>query len=256
MESKLIRALRLASSPVAVILTDRRPEHALQFKEHAFGCVASSLLAVARGRTAVFDRRTFGCPGGGTGLGFGDQYQQCAFAIEELLSTGGREAGARLQRRSRMADGERFFKSPQQVRAWLGTLPFTEVPSTYVVMTPIEQTPEDEKPTLVMFLVNPDQLSALVVLSDYQHGSGDSVGARFGGACQSILFGYAEAQRAHPRGIIGFFDIAQRMHVDRELLSFTVPFAMYLEMEASVEGSFLEMEDWQQLRARAGAQSS
>jgi uncharacterized protein (DUF169 family) len=252
MNSRLVEALRLASSPVAVILTDTRPPGALQFKEGGWGCVASMMVAVSKGRTAVFDRTTFGCPGGGTGLGFGDQYEQCGFAIDCLLSTGSREAAGRLRRRSRMAEGERFFKSPEQVRAWLGTIPFTDVPCTYVVLKPLAQTSHDDQPALVVFLVNPDQLSALVVMADYERGTGDGVVARFGGACQSILFGYAEARRDRPRGVIGFFDIAQRMHVGRDVLSFTVPYPLFLEMEANVEGSFLELDDWRQLQARQG----
>ena len=40
------------------------------------------------------------------------------------------------------------------------------------------------------------------------------------------------------------------MRVDREILSFTVPFKLFLEMESNVEGSFLEMEDWLKLRDR------
>ena len=45
-------------------------------------------------------------------------------------------------------------------------------------------------------------------------------------------------------------DIAQRGKVDRDMLSFTVPWSLFLEMEASVPGSFLEMEDWRELRKR------
>jgi hypothetical protein len=52
--------------------------------------------------------------------------------------------------------------------------------------------------------------------------------------------------------VIGFFDIAQRTRVDRNTLSFTVPWSLFAEMEASVEGSFLELSDWQKLRARQG----
>jgi hypothetical protein len=36
----------------------------------------------------------------------------------------------------------------------------------------------------------------------------------------------------------------------RELLSFTAPWALFLEMESDVEGSFLELGDWRELRAR------
>ena len=89
-------------------------------------------------------------------------------------------------------------------------------------------------------------------MADYERGSGDAVVARFGGACQSILFGYAESRRDCPRGVIGFFDIAQRMHVGPDVLSFTVPYSLFLEMEANVDGSFLEMEDWRRLQARQG----
>ncbi len=152
-----------------------------------------------------------------------------------------------------MAEGERFFKSPDQARQWLDELPFMEVPFDYVVLQPLEQTSPAAPPALVVFFVNADQLSALVVMADYQRGSGDAVLARFGGACQSILFGYAEFLRDRPRGVIGFFDVAQRMHVGSDVLSFTVPYALFLEMERNVEGSFLEMEDWRQLQARQGS---
>ena len=73
MKSPLVDALQLSWSPVAVILSDTAPEGALRFKEGRWGCVGSTMTAVAKGRTAVFDRATFGCPGGGVGLGFGDQ---------------------------------------------------------------------------------------------------------------------------------------------------------------------------------------
>jgi len=250
MKSKLVDALRLDSSPVAVILTDTKPEGALQFKEGRWGCVASTMLAVAKGRTAVFDRETFGCPGGGTGLGFGDQYRQCGLAIDALLSTGDAEIAAQMQRSTRMGEGERFFKTPELVRTWLGSVPISDVPTEFVVLEPLEQVSAEDEPALVIFLVNADQLSALAVMSDYARGSGESVIARFGGACQSILFGYAEAQRDEPRGIMGFFDIAQRSRVSRETLSFTAPWALFREMEANVAGSFLEMEDWRELQGR------
>ena len=252
MRSKLVDALNLTMSPVAVILTDEKPEGALQFREGGWGCVGSTMVAVAKGKTAVFDRNTFGCPGGGVGLGFGNQYELCGFAIDSLLSSGSEEAASESRRGSRMAEGERFFETPELVRTWLANMPLTDVPTEYVLMKPLDQVAEDEQPDLVIFFVNADQLSALAVISDYRRGSGESVIARFGGACQSIIWGYDEAKRDRPRGIIGFFDIAQRKRVDRETLSFTVPWSLFSEMEGNVEGSFLELEDWAKIRERQG----
>ena len=89
MHSRIAEALALKHSPVAVLLTDTRPEQrAAQFKEGSWGCVAAMLQAAAKGRTVVFDRKTSGCPGGGTGLGFGNCY--VGFPIDRLLSTGGK----------------------------------------------------------------------------------------------------------------------------------------------------------------------
>ena len=250
MDSKLADALRLSSSPVAVILTDRKPEGALQFKEGRWGCVGSMLLVAAKGHAAVFDRTTFGCPGGGTGLGFGNQYEQCGLAIDFLLANGSKEIADTMERRSHMEEGERFFKTPEMVRQLIASMPITDIPTEFVVFKPLDQVVEGDDPALVVFFVNADQLSALVVMSDYARGSGAGAIAPFGGACQSVLYGYAEAQRESPRGVIGFFDIAQRNRVDRETLSFTVPYTLFEEMETNVEGSFLEMEDWRELRER------
>lgn len=249
MESTLVEALGLTSSPVAVVLTDSKPDGALQFREGRWGCVGSMLVSASKGRSAIFDRQSFGCPGGGTGLGFGNQYEQQGFAIDRLLACGSSEIAAKMQRKSHWEEGERFFKSPELAGAAIASLPMTDVPTEYVVFKPLELAEQDE-PTLVVFFVTPDQLSALVVLSGFDRGTNEGAIAPFGAACHSILWAYAEARRDEPRGVIGFFDIAVRSQVPRDTLTFTVPYAMYRRMEGNVAGSFLELDDWLELRGR------
>jgi uncharacterized protein (DUF169 family) len=251
MNSKLIDALKLKMQPVAVILTDNKPEAGLHFKEDSYrGCVASMMIASSKkSRIAYFDRKTYGCPGGGTGLGFGNCYQN--FAIECLLSTGNKEKATEMERRSSyMMEGERFYKSPEIAGKWVDSLPFIDVPANYVVFKPWGQLTEQDEPVLIIFFVNADQLSALLVMADYDRGTNQSVIAPFGAACQSILFGYAEAKKENPIAVIGFFDISQRSSVDRETLTITAPYKMFLEMEHNVEGSFLEMHNWKKLLER------
>ena len=205
------------------------------------------LLAAEKGKTVVFDRRTFGCPGGGVGLGFGAAYE--GFPIDCLLSTGGKFEMPDGQVRD-FGDGERFHASPEVARRWVASLPIREVPTEYVVVKPLDQLAAGETPVLVWLLVNPDQLSALIYLGGFRHGAIETATARWGAACQSILFALAEAEREQPRGVIGFFDISQRHRIDRGLLSLTLPWAMLQEMEDDVEASFLREEPWLKLRER------
>jgi uncharacterized protein (DUF169 family) len=247
MNSRIEEALALKYSPVAVLLTNARPERATQFKEGRRGCVAAMLRAAAKGRTGVFDRKTCGCPGGGTGLGFGNCY--VGFPIDRLLSTGGKTELAN-GRTFDMGEGERFFESPEVAARWARALPYREVPTEFIVCKPIDQVAEGESVSLVLMFVNPDQLSALVTLAGFRRGAIDATVSPWGAACQSILFAHAEAESDNPRGVIGFFDISQRGKIARELLSFTIPYRMYLEMESSVDESFLCTTTWKKLCKR------
>ncbi len=247
MSNRLPEALDLKYTPIAVILTDTKPERAAQFKEGGWGCAAAMLKAATRGRTVVFDRKTSGCPGGGTGLGFGNCYT--GFPIDRLLSTGGKAElpdGGVFD----MGEGERFFDSPEAAARWADALPYREVPTEYIVCKPLDQVADDEDISLVMMLVNPDQLSALVTLAGFRRGAINATVSPWGAACQSILFAHAESEKEHPSGVIGFFDISQRGKIDREFISYTVPYSMYQEMESSVDDSFLRAPMWQKLRDR------
>jgi hypothetical protein len=107
MQSPLADALGTKIAPVAIILTDEPPDDGTQFKPGRMGCVAAMLLSAAKGRTVFFDRDTFGCPGGGAGLGFGDCYVRMGFPIDRLLSTGG-TAQLRNGQSYDMQEGERL----------------------------------------------------------------------------------------------------------------------------------------------------
>jgi uncharacterized protein (DUF169 family) len=247
MRSRLAHALNLKQSPVAIVLTDDKPAGASQFKEGKMGCVAAMLLAAARGKSGVFDRKTFGCPGGGTGLGFGNCYT--GFPIDRLLSTGGQSVladGSTFD----MRDGERFHATPEVTDRWVQALPYRDVPTQYVVIKPLDRVNPQEAVSLILMLVTADQLSALVTLAGFRTGAVHTTISPWGAACQSILFAYAEAKKDLPHGVIGFFDISQRSRVDREILSFTVPYSMFLQMESDVEESFLGTTVWQKLRER------
>jgi len=50
MESKIAQAIALKHHPVALIWSDDKPEGALQFKEHKWGCIMWLASSAARGK--------------------------------------------------------------------------------------------------------------------------------------------------------------------------------------------------------------
>jgi len=267
-ESMVVKALALKYEAVAIILTDEKPEGAKQFKEGRWGCVTSMLAAASRGKQAVFDRKTFGCPGGGTGLGFGNQYKNSPGGEEcfcYFLSVGNEqwERGMKVAERIKpfiredlyddFVHGERYTKTPELVKKFIECLPIIDLPFEYVVFKPLrEVNQEQERPEVVVFLADMDQLSALVVLANYGRDDNESVIIPQAAGCQSIgIYPFREARSERPRAVVGLVDLSARVVVKRQLkddlMSFAVPFVMFQEMEANVPGSFLERDTWKEL---------
>lgn len=255
MKSKIAEAIRMKYSPVAVLWSDEKPEGAIEFQEGRWGCVMSLVTGAARGKAAACSRETTGCRGGISGMGFGSQYDQFPGGIEHFLSNGNpefcrTEAGRRMaEAMPDMDKGERYIKTPELARKFVDALPIREIPTKYVVFKPLEMLTEGEHPQTVVFLVNPDQLSALVVLANYGRESCDNVVIPMGAGCQQIgILPYKEAESDLPRAVVGLTDLSARKFtnraVGRDILSFTVPYAMFREMEENVEGSFLYRDTW------------
>jgi len=243
MESRIAGELKLRYQPVALLFTNERPAGAVQFAEGKWGCVIAMLTAAAKGKTAVFDRKTVGCAGGITGLGFGCGFEKLPGGIDYFLSCGRGEG---------FPEGEGYRKTPEIARGFIDSLPITDIPYTYIVFKPLSAVdPERETPQLIIFYATPDQLTALVTLANYETPGTDNVIIPQAAGCQSIgIIPYREAQQEHPRAVVGLLDSSARPFVPADLLSFTVPFRMFQTMEANIPGSFLERSAWQKVRAR------
>lgn len=258
MPSRLAAALNLAHPPVAILWTDQKPDDAVQFSPGRWGCVMASFATVAqKGRPAVFDRASYGCFGGGVGLGFGNCYEQFPGGVDgfcAFLADGNGEAKADLcppTMRHHFVHGERYRASADVVRRWVADLPTVDVPSSFVVFKRLDDLAAGETPQVVVLLADADQVSGLVVLANYRRS--DSLGAIIphGAGCQSIgIFAYAEAASTTPRAVVGLVDPSARAIVRRlgkGLVTVALPRALYEQMEHDVAGSFLEGDTWRSL---------
>jgi uncharacterized protein (DUF169 family) len=268
MQSKLVQALKLKYQPVAIIWTDKKFDGAMTFAEGRWGCVISMFTQAAKGKTAIFSRRNFGCLGGGTGLGFGNQYQNYIGGQEcfyRFLSSGnkgsedGMEAYATIGNSMRQEAldnfllGERYIKTPELAKKRIEAMPMIEVPTEYVMFMPLKDVDEKSiKPEVIIFPANPDQISGLVFLANYARDTSDNVIVPFGAGCHTIgILAYNQTKEENPKAIIGLTDPSARRYtadaLGHEYLTFAVPYNMFEELESNVEGSFLERHTWREL---------
>jgi hypothetical protein len=208
------------------------------------------------------------------GLGFGRPWEKHASRSEEgfcsFLSNGIEgaadkkayesviERGFDEHHKKMLTEGERFFKSPAIVRKFLQNLPVYDAQDKFIVMKPVQDVKEGEDVRSVVFVANADQISALSILANYGHGNiRDGIIVTAGAAgCQALgVCTYAESGKDHPRAVIGLTDLSARKSVratlGKDVLTFSVPYSLYQEMEANAEGSFLDLDLWKELRDSA-----
>ncbi|MDD1687586.1 DUF169 domain-containing protein [Methanoregula sp.] len=270
--SEIARAAGIMMNPVAIVWTDTKPENALAFKPGVWGCVMWLFAKVAKeGKTAVFSRDTTTCAGGAMGLGFGRPLERHAARSEEgfcsFLSNGIGGAANRKaydaiiaqapdeRHRTMLTEGERFLKNPGTVRNFLLNLPIYDAKDRYIVMKPVHDVGDGEEVKSVVFVANADQIAALSILANYGTGNiRDGIVVTAGASgCQAMgVCTYAEGESRSPRAVIGLTDLSARRAVrptlGKNILTFSVPFAVYREMEKNVPGSFLELDLWKELR--------
>ncbi len=165
----------------------------------------------------------------------------------------GLEASGQTRITDNFLNGERYLKDPECTRKFLDVLPMCDIPAQFVVIKPLnEADPKHDDIKNVTFFVDPDRLSALVVLANYAHPDADSVIIPWGAGCQVMgIYAYRELERERPRGVIGMTDLSARKNVraslGKHVLSFTAPWPLFQVMEANVDGSFLQRRTWQAL---------
>jgi uncharacterized protein (DUF169 family) len=270
MKSITAKKARLAFKPVAILWSDTKPKGALQIKPGARTCIMPFFAQVlTKGRTAVFDRESFGCPGAKAGLGFGSGYPDAfggagidfmsAFFCKGAESSSNREAFCAVanripeRERAKFLEGERLHKSPAKAKKWMTReLPITDISERYVIFTPLNRVKEGEKPVVIVFAADPLQLTGLITLVGAVREGIDPVLVPPMAACQQIgAYVYSEARQEHPRAVLGNTDLAARANVGaaipENIFTMAVPFSLFREMEEEAKNGVFDGPIWKDL---------
>jgi len=226
------------------------------------------------GNTVSFSRETCHCPGAVSGMGLADSHYDVfpggreAFAY--FLSSGnegwetGRSVAEELKQNGAGGEmledfikGEGFKKNPEMAHDFLENIPPVLPRGPFVVLEPLAKTLPEKEPEVVIFLADSLQLSALVYMANFARRGLDNVRIPFGSGCQSIgILPIYEGRQDEPKAIVGLTDISARLYLHkllgRELLSFAMPWRLFLTMEDNVDDSFLKRHAWLKIREKLG----
>jgi len=229
-----------ASLPITFYYTDEEGRAATMKPDSGHRCVIGDLIKVREGNSISYSADSIGCFGGKRYLGFA---QTIAPNFEYFLSCG---IPGKLE-------GERYKKSPELVREVMKQQAAFKAPAQFIVFKRWDMLEEADSPDVVIFFAQPDVLSGLFTLVNFDEAEPNGVFAPFSAGCGSIVqYPYLEGKSKRPRGVIGLFDVSARPFVPADVLTFSVPMNKFTRMVGNMGESFLITGSWQKIIRRIG----
>jgi len=230
--------LGMKLSLIGVLFSDELPEGALHFKKKGSGCITPLIFKSAKGKTVAFDNSTTGWPCSSFYLGYSDWIFP---GIEKFLSNEvvhGREP-------------ERFMKDPETAKRFVESFIPENKRQGAVVFKPLEHFTDNEKPEIVIFFANPDQLSALVFLIQFSAPDEERIVTKMASACISIFTSPMRyAQKGEKKAVWGLHDISVRKLMPKDLMTLTLTYDLFTEVYENMNDSFIQTGNWAKLRSR------
>lgn len=226
-----------AELPLAFHYTDDPGEVEL-FRTADSHCVIEDIYSVRQGRSLSFDTKSVTCFGGKRYLGFSTALMP---NFEYFLSCG---IPGKLE-------GERYKKTPELVKELLKHVPEFTAPRKYVVFKRWDKLDEQDQPQVVIFFAQPDIVSGLFTLANFDEPTNQAVFCPMGAGCATIIqYPMLEAESGHPRAVLGMFDVSARPAVDASSMTFSIPIAKFERMVDDMDESFLITESWNKVKNR------
>lgn len=204
-------------------------------------CILSALNRVMRGETIVATDSNIACKGGCTGLGLSDGVPDVPGGFGYFIASGRGEG---------FPIGERVKKTPALGEEMLLAQPQNVLDgNTAVELSPYNAS---ENYDTVTVLVNPDQLSALIHIFNYEKVDYDNVIMPMVSGCASIFrLPFGELARGEAaRAVIGNADVFSRVHFEKDTFFFTVSDRAFKDIIRNSGKSMLAAPIWKNIKKR------
>lgn len=201
-------------------------------------CIIADFAKVRKGESLAFNQSNIGCGGG---LRYAGYKTEPGPNFDYFLSCG----------KEGVVEGERYKQSPKLVRKMMEGFPEVYANSHSIVFKRWDKLTESDTPEVVISFANPDVLSGLFMLANYDRSGNDNVISPMGSGCsQTMLYPYRERDNENPKAYLGMFDPSARPFVGKDILTFATPMKRFKEMVENMEESFLITGTWETLSRR------
>jgi hypothetical protein len=236
---KLKDSLGLQYFPIGMFLSDIYPEDAINANKKFNGCIVPLIFSSVKGKTVVFNKNNAGRDCSSFFLG----YKEWIFpGIEFFLSDGvlfGR-------------CGERFVKTARQAKSFIKSFVPKEINRKLTIFKPLHRFLGNEYPEVVIFFVNPDELSSLVYLLHFNSpDKNDTIVTGFHSGCGSIVtLPMKYKSEGRNKAVWGMHDISVRSKLPRDLMTLTMPFEFVNDIYNEIDNSFITTNNWKKIKER------
>lgn len=187
-------------------------------------CLFQQLHDIADGKHMVFSATSFGCPGAGCYLGFTKPHEKAGDALAK-----------KEKFKSKEKYGTAFYKEIHTLKPQSG----------YLIMSCLESINDKTKVEVVNYWTNPQTLSGLVTLANFDRPDNNNVIIPFASGCQSMwTLPYGEKSRPTPKAVVGAMDPAMRRHTPPDSLLFSMPANRFLQLAENISSSFASGRRW------------
>lgn len=195
-------------------------EPTVQPNKTGHACMYSFYKKWLKGETVVLTKDNFGCGGASHHL-----FNQPQRPHNEFISF--------------LADDEGLKENHELMDDWIRASGEYSPENEFILYGPLRKEVYRYAKTLT-FLVNPDQLSMLMIGAQYfsKTTDPDPVIAPFGSGCMQSVSLFKDLNA--PQAIIGATDMAMRQYLPPEILAFTVTKPMFENLCKLDQNSFLE----------------
>ncbi len=245
--------LGLKEEPMGLFYSDKKPDKGFSPKQQTslskfekepdcnlnfLSCVMAKVKIARRQKTAAFfDESHYGCPGGAYFMGFKKDYEE--FELN-LISTG----------IPGQMEGERYVDSPETGRKFYEEFNPPAASAPYLVIKPLGQL-NNEEPELVTFFINNETLIGLNALTVFLTSDINAVYTPFGVSCCSMISWPRNLlKQGKTKAVIGCFDVTCRQYMNKDEVTYTIPYSLFLRMISEWQNSCISTTWWKRNKKR------